>query len=212
MFHDTWYHTSFMGINIILSCISLGGMPPSWHHTPIPSLLYLYSLLLLLFDLPSYSLSNSRGCNDKYLNGGEIVCVSHIFTFDSNFTIIHFWPTSLVPFFLHHWKKRIVDTPQISTSEFQMSSPLWSCLQFWQCSRTGAILRNATALSVFLHTPVALQSENQASQKNAMTMLRTEITEPDSKSRAKHRCFVNSDDEPALRTIKARCPKPPMMW
>ena len=42
----------------------------------------------------------------------------------------------------------------------------------------GATLRNTTALSVFLRTPVALQSENQAVQKKAHDHGETVVVNP----------------------------------
>jgi len=59
MFHDTWYHTSFMCIYSIFSGRRLGRMPPLTSHSYPLSQIYWYSLLLLLLDLHSYSLFNS---------------------------------------------------------------------------------------------------------------------------------------------------------
>jgi hypothetical protein len=73
----------------------------------------------------------------------------------------------------------------------------------------GATLRTHCIVRFYLRTPVALQSENQAAQKNAKTMLRSKITKPVSKSCTKHHGFVNAGDASA-RNIKARCPEPPI--
>ena len=153
-----------------------------------------------------------RGCNGKYYCKGKKFCVYG--------TFLRLTPTSPSPTFDQHRSSLFFSSTEKNESSIPPKSRLLilKCRPFMKLftifamqSHGGNIKKCDCIVRFFLHTPVALQSENQALQKNATTMLRTEITEPGSKSRAEHRCFVNSDDAPAQRTIKARCPKPPIV-
>ena len=70
-------------------------------------------------------------------------------------------------------KKSNRQSPQNWIFDSQMLPPTQSCLQFLQCSHTGATLRNATASPDFLCTRIALQNENNTVQKTLKTMVTT---------------------------------------
>ena len=111
-------------------------------------------------------------------------------------------------FFPHHRKNRIVNHPQNSTFDSQMLSPQQSYSRCWRCSRTGGTLRIATAS--LLCASIALQSENQAAQKNGHDHGEKASTESGSKELTEHSGSDDSGHAPPLGTIKGRCPDPPI--
>jgi hypothetical protein len=72
----------------------------------------------------------------------------------------------------------------------------------------GSTLENATALPDFLCARVALQSGNNAVQKNTDDHFETAFTEPGSIELTEQGGLDDLCDVPPLLTIKARCPDP----
>ena len=112
---------SFLAIFLFISVLNSCRIPPT------PSWISLYTACFLSPNLDPPIANNNKNHPPKAggkwmcsLGGAmvstivreKIVCVWHIFMLYSNFTITHFWPTSLVPFFLNHWKKRIANPPK----------------------------------------------------------------------------------------------------
>ena len=111
----------------------------------------------------------------------KIVCVWHIFTLYSNFTITHFWPTSLVPFFSITEKNELPIPPNLVIWFLNVGPFMKLFLIFAMQSHGGNIKKCDCIGRFFLCTRVARQSENHAVQKNADDHGDNRITKPGSK-------------------------------
>jgi len=205
---ECWFMVNSLG-NSILSCLDMVWFLKIGQLFP-----WYWAIFPLITQLPTHSgppKGDALVCTTVYVKKLYVYGTYFLLTrLPSHSFLTHITDTSLSTFV--HISEKIESSipPQKSTFDSRMLSLTQSYWRFSWCSGTGATLENATALPDFFSTHVALNSENQASQKNADDHGATVATEPGCIELTKHGGLDDSRDTPPLGTIKARCSDPPI--
>ncbi len=72
----------------------------------------------------------------------------------SNFTITHFWPTSLVPFFLNHWKKNELPIPPNLVIWFLNVGPFMKLFTIFAMQLHGGNIKKCNCITQFCYVPL----------------------------------------------------------